>query len=352
MIWIIVCFIPLLLPFILKKYYYHEYSWKEVAICCVVSVTIALITIYSNTYYEMADMEVLNGKVTSKQKETVSCRHSYSCRCHTVCSGSKTRSCHRSCSTCYEHNKDYDYNIYTTIGNFTINAIDRQGVKEPPRYSQVIVEDPVAKTNYYLNYVKGAKNSLFNMKRYSGDSLIGLPEYPINIYDYYKINRIVVDNTIIPDSVKYNTMLSETLKDVGNAKQVNVVLVFTKRDRLFAEKLRTKWLNGKKNDIVIIISTSTYPKIDYVEVFSWSKNPMLNISMRDDIVALKDISPTTVMPVIQHNIQKHYIRRPMGDYAYLKNSVEPSFFAIMSAFIITLVFSIVFSVFAIKKDIA
>src|SRR5208337_2452006 len=50
------------------------------------------------------DTEVWNGQVTGKKRNEVSCRHSYRCHCHEVCSGSgKNESCSEECDTCYEH---------------------------------------------------------------------------------------------------------------------------------------------------------------------------------------------------------------------------------------------------------
>ena len=63
------------------------------------------------------------------------------------------------------------------------------------------------------------------MKDYSDSSLVRLPEYPLEIYDYYKINRTIVDGVTIPDKSSYDDMLSELLKKLGETKQVNVPIV-------------------------------------------------------------------------------------------------------------------------------
>ncbi len=344
MIWILVCIVPLLIPFFLK-YKNPNYSWKELLICCCASLLLSVGVIYLSTYYEMIDTQILNGKVTDKIKESVSCVHSYSCNCIRTCN---KNNCSTHCSTCYEHSNDYDYNVHSTIGTFTINRIDRQGIYEPPRFTIVKKEDAVAKTDTYVNYIKGAKNSLFNMKGYNDSALIGLPEYPLEVYDYYKINRTITDNVTIPDISSYNDMLSELLKDVGSIKQVNVVLVFTNRDRLFAEKLKTKWLNGKKNDTIVVIGTKNYPNIEWVHVFGWSNDQMLNISLRDDLIEYKVITVTGMRDLLTKNLNMYYSRKPMSDFEYLKNSIEPSMVTLTVAFILTLIFSVVFSYRAIK----
>ncbi len=344
MIWILVCIVPLLIPFFLK-YKNPNYSWKELLICCCASVLLSIGVICLSTYYGMIDTQILSGRVTDKIKESVSCEHSYSCNCIRTCNG---KSCSTHCSTCYEHSNDYDYNIHSTIGTFTINRIDRQGNHEPPRFTLVKKEDAVAKTDTYINYIKGAKNSLFNMKDYSDSSLVRLPEYPLEIYDYYKINRTIVDGVTIPDKSSYDDMLSELLKKLGETKQVNVVLVFTNQDRLFAEKLKTKWLNGKKNDTIIVIGTKDYPNIEWVYVFGWSNNQMLNIALRDDLIEHKVITVTGMRDSLTKNLNMYYSRKPMSDFEYLKNSSEPSMVVLTTAFILTMIFSIGFSYIAIK----
>lgn len=115
MIWILVCIVPLLIPFFLK-YKNPNYSWKELLICCCASVLLSVGIICLSTYYGMIDTQILSGRVTDKIKESVSCEHSYSCNCIRTCNG---KSCSTHCSTCYEHSNDYDYNIHSTIGTFT-----------------------------------------------------------------------------------------------------------------------------------------------------------------------------------------------------------------------------------------
>src|ERR1035437_10316243 len=115
-------------------WFYYRSSREKVAVSAMIagaSFIIAVITLSVGMFSETADTEVWNGKVTSKEKEQVSCSHSYSCNCRSVqsCSGSgKDRSCTSStqCDTCYEHNHDFDWVVHTTIGGKEIDRIDRQ----------------------------------------------------------------------------------------------------------------------------------------------------------------------------------------------------------------------------------
>src|SRR5690349_13112667 len=77
---------------------------KELMIMVLCQVVVAGVSAGICYSSNTSDVEVINGFVTSKQQQRVSCSHSYSCRCHRVCSGSgKNRTCRQKCDTCYEH---------------------------------------------------------------------------------------------------------------------------------------------------------------------------------------------------------------------------------------------------------
>ncbi len=90
-------------------------------------------------YGGMHDTETWNSYVVTKEREEVSCSHSYSCNCLQVCSSDSNggSSCHTQCDTCYEHSYDVDWVVQDTIGDFRISRIDRRGLGEPPRWTSV-----------------------------------------------------------------------------------------------------------------------------------------------------------------------------------------------------------------------
>lgn len=290
----------------------------------------------------MRDVEILNGKVTSKQPVDVGCRHDYSCNCREECSSSgDTQSCSTVCDTCYEHSYDVDWDVYTTIGSLTIDPIDRQGLQEPPRWTQVRINEPVSAEHGYQNYIKASPQSLFNsaanvMIEFRGK----LPAHPSGIYDYYRVNRLVLSGVQAPanEVTAWNMGIGEILKEIGPSKQVNVVVVLTNSDNsLWANALRTEWLGGKKNEVVVIIGTPQYPEISWVNVFSWSQDDMLNVKLRDDIRELKTVDRTAVLNLIYVDIVKHFKRKPMEDYKYLRDEIEPDLLMIMLAMLLGVV---------------
>ncbi len=226
-VWI--CMAPLILLFIAKWHMtgsgrYSEITWKEFGISSIAIMIVTAMVYFAGAYSSMYDVAIINGEVTSKKRDVVHCRHSYPCRCRTVRSG-KTTSTH--CDTCYRHPFDVDWDVHSNVGSERINTVDSQGLIEPPRWTSIKIGEPFATTEQYLNYIKAAPESLLN---YGRDKLLYsdiIPQYPDNIYDYYRINRVVQIGVSSPYATKYNEKISEVLKVLGPQKQANLVFVFT-----------------------------------------------------------------------------------------------------------------------------
>lgn len=309
-------------------------SWSETAIqtgvVCFLIFSLYTLSMFGASY----DVETINGKVTDKEKEWVSCSHSYSCNCRTVTSGSgKNKSTSTKCDTCYRHFNDWDWNVKTSVGNFTINRIDDRGYYEPPRWTAVQVNQPVAIPHGYTNYVKAAPDSLFHpIMDFKGK----LPEYP-GYFDYQYSNRVI---GVPRDQKLWNDLLALSLNDRGATKQVNYVIVFTTESHRFADALKSKWLGGKKNDVLVIIGVKPYPIINWVDVTSWSKQDIVNISLRNALIDSKVLDPYKTIEIINSNVDRYYTRRPMEDFKYLENNVQPSMWLVVVVLIIGVISSI------------
>ncbi len=119
---------PIVWPLIAKRIWDNEISWSEMGLNIGIVVLLVTAVWQAGRYGQMADVEIWNGEVTKKQRTLVSCSHSYQCNCRQTCSGSgSNQSCTQICDTCYEHSNDWDWDVSSTAGNFTIDRIDRQG---------------------------------------------------------------------------------------------------------------------------------------------------------------------------------------------------------------------------------
>ena len=338
--------LPLLIIPIMKYYLHMTITWKEAGLHFLIVVLSTTLMYQGSRYGKMADYEIWNGQVHSKKRERVSCEHSYSCNCSTDSKGNT------SCDTCYDHSYDYDWNLSTSVGKYTIQRINRQGTQEPPRWTSSKKGDPVAKKVSYKNVIKGVDDSLFKSKVALNSKLVGMvPSYPLGIYDYHYINRVIQSGVRIPIANYFNREIALGLRTLGSQKQVNVVLIFVNtNDRNFKYALQTKWLGGKKNDAVIIIGTTNYPEISWVDTVSWSKNKLFDVELREELQEIGTIDKNLVN-VIMKNISKNFVRRPMEEFDYLEGKVQPSFQATMLILVLNIIISCLIAFWMHRKDV-
>jgi hypothetical protein len=347
---------PLVWPFVAKILWKHQITLAELGLNLLVGAIVVSLGWAAGRYGQMLDVEIWNGQVTGKYSERVSCSHSYRCNCVTTCSGSgANRTCSESCSTCYDHSYDVNWRLRTTVGELTVDRVDRQGVKEPPRYAQARDGDPVAKAEKYQNYIKAAPDSLFNslanrqlMEQFAGK----LPSYPSSVRDVHYVDRVLAVGFALPEQALWNHELALALRTLGPAKEVNTVLVFTKEaDPQFAAALDAAWLGGKKNDVVVVLGAPDFPAIAWARVLSWTDREVFKVQLRDALLDLKTIERRAVLDTVTSHIARGFQRRPMQDFAYLKDQIEPPAWVLVVLFALSALTSIGLSVYLANNEL-
>jgi hypothetical protein len=341
-----------------KKYTMQELIIQFVAQTAVVAIVFGVV--YSLNGPGKTVSQVFNGEVTSKAREVVPCRHSYSCHCHEVCSGSgKDRTCHTECDTCYTHDShstwrgtDIVWAVYSNLRTrIEIDTLDSKGTQEPPRWTQVVIGEPYSNRGSYNNLLKGNSDSLFVKKGFVDKYNQFLPAYPLGIYDYYRINRIVSE-VPIQNAPEWEKQLSIANSKLGPAKQCNVVLVFmNNRPPEYYYALKEYWEGANKNDVVVVSSVKD-GIIVWAEVMSLSSNAMIGVSLRDEMVGknITTIKPEEFMAIVSDNVVKNYKRRSMKEFEYLKLNNVMSGSQMMWICIFSLVLSIGISVFFVENE--
>jgi hypothetical protein len=323
----ILCGLPLLWPFAAKLIWGRELVLLELLASAAIGVVVAFVGWSAGHYAQMADEQIINGQVTSKTKDRVSCEHSYSCNCRESCSGSgSTRSCSTTCDTCYMHTFDYSWILHSDIGErVEVERVDRQGAKEPARYARAKPGDPFSVSKSYLNYILGAPHSLFHgvpgLERFAAD----IPAYPGEVYDLHYVKRVLSTRVAFPEIEKFawNELLAQKLKVLGPEKEVNIVVVLSGHgDQAFGEALRQAWLGGKKNDVIVVLGVPQYPKISWVQVHSWTDVELFKVKLRDALLDLPEAAAVPVMDLIESHVRERFVRKPMKDFEYLEYEVE------------------------------
>jgi len=338
-------------------------TWKEAGVQLLVQMAFIGIMVAIMLSSNMSDTEIWNGSITKKKRDEVSCSHSYKCHCVTKyrsvksCSGSgKKRRCttrresYQKCKTCYEHRYDVDWDIFNNIGErWGISRVDRQGLREPPRYKSAKIGDPTSSRHSYKNYIKGSPDSLF--KTGFNDQLYQkkLPAYPMNVYDYHRLDRLVTVGVTVADRKAWNQAISKVASELGPTKQVNIVVVLTSLPQDYFQSLRRHWNVWKMNDAIAVIGVDKANKINWVEVMSLS-NEEFKVRLRNGLMGTGQIDPGLTMAMVKNVVSTHFKRRPMKDFEYLKSSIQPTKKQWVWGMVISFLLSIAMSIFFFYKD--
>lgn len=340
---------PLAWPFVAKLIFKHELTVPEIGANIAAGVIVVVIGYFGGSYHQMRDIEIINGQVVGKESKKVSCEHSYSCNCRQSCSGSgESTSCTTTCDTCYEHDYDVNWLLSTTLGTIKISRVNRQGTKEPPRYTRAQKGDPVALRHAYENYIKAAPDSLFNtavergaLAKFEGR----IPAYPNKVYDYHYVDRVLAVGLTVPELKEWNQELALRLRSLGPAKQVNVAIVFVNEsDPAFATALRAAWLGGKKNDVIVVAGTPAYPAVEWVRVLSWTDKEVFKVELRDELFFQKMVDRKNMLDTIEKHVATTFTRKSMKDFAYLKDEISPPTWMLIVLFLLSAISSVGISV--------
>jgi hypothetical protein len=347
-------FIPaVLITLCMKMYYKKEITDKEALLSLAVNFAISLVflgIITASQYIKMADSQILSGVVSSKKRQEVSCEHSYSCRCRQSCSGSgKNRSCSQVCDTCYDHSYDVDWNVYTSLSNFTISREDRRGLTEPSRWSSVVVGEYVAERFSYQNPLLADEKTLFvELPETMKDKQF--PAYP-SVYDYWKINRVI--GIPAPLGAEISVYLNETLKQIGARKQLNIVVVGmynTTPDHF--NGLMASWRGGKKNDVILVYGLSPDNTIQWFKSNSYAMG-MGNKELHYRLAANATTKPLTMDHIKEQVslIEKHFVRLSTEELKFKALAIDTPLWAIVLLTFINAIASILLGAYMKQTDL-
>lgn len=317
----------------------------------VLGMLVVAVSFFIGVGFKTSDVQILNGQITGKTREHGHYVESYQCNCREICSGSgNSRTCSTTCDTCYRDHYTVTWDCLSTVGTIRIEHLDSlfrsvYNTPDPAAFTNAYIGEPVAKTATYKNYIKAAPNTLFRpaAKELKEKFAKLVPAYPINVYDHYKINRVVQVGVNIPDVSIWENKLREVLKTLGPTKQVNVVLVVVNTDDPnYVYALRDAWLGGKKNDVVLVVGITDYPKISWVDVISWTDRELFKVVLRDSVRNLGEMQVDPVIDILKDSITTEFTRKRMRDFEYLEAEIDPPGWVLTTMVIVILLINVGF----------
>lgn len=343
--WMLV--VPFLLAalslYLMPKLSYQKPTWDQLVVATVLGMLISAALILGGVFgsigVQTSDVELWNGEVTGKTRDHGSYLRPYECNCRPgppSCSrdsnGREVCTSTTVCDTCYENRYTVNWECQSNVGSWNIKSLDETSssvylTPDPARYTSIQNGDPVAIKKRYTNYIKAVPSSLFRPAQESlKEQFAGqIPPYPINVFDFYRVNRVVPVGVNIPNLQEWNDNLSVALKRLGPQKQANAVIVITKsNDPNYFYALQDAWLNGKKNDIVLVIGAPDFPaKASWVNVMALTQDNLFQVRLRDAILDLPELSADSVIGALLDTGMSNFNRKSMKDFKYLEDEIDP-----------------------------
>lgn len=336
---------PLAWPFVAKRIWHHTINWKEMGLQILIPVVLVTVVFFAGRYGALADTEIWNGVVTAKKVNDGSYVRTYPCRCRTTSCGKNCST--TTCDTCFENRYTRSYDGYSTVGDWTFDSIDttsrsrRNSFGPPASYTNCRVGEPASREHSYTNYIKAVPDSLFNnqgttMETFQAQNLI--PQYP-RVYGHYRINRVLAAGVSVPTAGTINTRLNEHLIRLGAEREANIIVVIAKTaDQTYRYALEEAWLGGKKNDVIVIMGVTDYPKIEWVDTITLGHNAgnsLMTVTMRDDLMSIGSLEDgVQIADTIASVVRDKFDRKPMEDFEYLKDEIDPPLWVVILVLIL------------------
>ena len=295
---------------------------------------IAIIYMANNSAYQ--DTELINGVVTEKTRSHGTYDESYSCNCRTVTrtrrvNGKTERYTEEKCDTCHRTWYTVKWNCATTVGDISVASTKSTSrtvylTPNPTVYELIVVGDPATRTHAYTNYVIGSEDTILKTKPQESDAKFGIPDYPLNVYNVYKVDRFFTDLAIDSTTKQaWIDMVANLNRDVGAKRQANIIVYITKHSTDFAFALERRWEGFNKNDIIVVIGAddlTSRPK--WVNVMSWTKREDFKVHLRESLATLPALDIAATSAKIQASVLAEFERRKMRDFEYLAEENNPS----------------------------
>ncbi len=364
--------VPILVMVVARVVFHHKTTIEESILQVLIPVALIAAIWYPTRYHGASDVELWNGEVIATIPEKRACptgwRSSQDSFCTEYdtrqvyagesCSGTgKDRTCHSVYNTEYEYDFPWErrYFIKTSFDTHEVRRIDRQGVKYPPKFSAVNVGDYAAAKNGYSNWLRAAAGNIyFEDGKVEEKYKDYLPAYPIKVYDFYKVDRLVVVGDVTVDR-SVNDKIGNILKELGPKKQMNIVMVVADASVLgqdYPYALRKAWFGFKKNDAVIFVGIKDNV-LQWAEVMSWSKQSLFNVELRDAILSQlnKPVNFDRILDDTKTIGLTTYERRSMKEFEYLKKDIPIPTLTIVMATLFSIFGSIGLAILFTKVDI-
>ena len=381
------CYLITLIPLIIGGILWmitDKFTWYEWVISFVIQLILSLVFQYVVISNMTKDVEMWSGQVTSAQHfpkwkeyyEYAVYRTEYYTKTETYTDSNgktKTRTVTKSRQVFdhweptsrwhNEHYAEYDnLNLSRVINVSDYELLKKNWDNERPvkgsrstmeHNSRMIEGDPndyvVSKNGDYIKPVVIMKN--FENRVKAAPSLFSYSEVPTNVpvLNYPKIPSVYQSDRVLGDAKKNISILEWDRMNarLNPKKKVNVIIIgFENQPMTISQQQESKWIGGKKNDLVI-----TYGK-DWVKVFGWTERTEVKLNIESELLSYMKVNgkiDNNSIPIIEKLVDKHYLIKDWHKFDYI--TVTPPWWTYGILIGVMILTQIGFLIFSFKNGV-
>jgi hypothetical protein len=285
------------------------------------------------------------------------------------CSGSGTK---KICTTIYKTRKDYHspyWEITSSSGN-TLSIESGEFKQAEQKYgsrftsvyhsgkcsygdgnSYVVSPTeiiPFVSSSEEVNYVKAVNNiaradtlpQKIEMYKKQGQ-LLEYPSLMMGEYGSRTIQRVLVAKGVLVSTSKLDRKIQDFASDVGSFKQINpMIYIVSGQNREFVSVLKAYWVNGAKNDSILVLNVDKNGIVEWSDVIAWTKNTNFLVDNTKIYKGL-NINDPQLFELYYNQIMRNWVRTPMKEFKYLSSNIDLSFTIELSLILVNLILSVV-----------
>jgi hypothetical protein len=205
----------------------------------------------------------------------------------------------------------------------------------------------VAKTHTYENKVQ-CSHSVFNYQ--TVDKKVAKAS---GLYDYPEIRDNAVATILGGEEIagldSAEAKLHYLNGYLGPKKQLRVwVLIFKDKPLSIGKLQEAYWKGGNKNEFVITIGMDKQNHVSWCYPFSWTEVSELKINVRNYVMEKNPLYLVELSDYLYSELEAKWVRKQFKDFSYL--TVEPPLWAIIVAFVLQIIFNVVYSIWAVRNE--
>lgn len=204
-----------------------------------------------------------------------------------------------------------------------------------------------AKVHTYENKIQ-CSHSVFNFQNVDEKEA-----KKAGLFDYPKVNDFEVQTILGGEKIEKLDSIEEKFHylngKLGPSKQLRVwILIFRDKALSIGKLQEAYWKGGNKNEFVVTIGLDKQNNVSWCYPFSWTDVQELKIETRNYVVEQKVLNLMNLSDFLYKELESKWIRKQFKDFSYL--TVEPPLWGLIVAFLLQIVFNIVYAVWSVKNE--